>query len=77
MSRVLTAAGLASLLLLVAATLGCTGRNVIRADRYDILRLGPGVRGRVYILNTESGGWELSANVIDYPELYYIVDSPD
>ena len=49
---------------------GCGGSRVVFVPHDDgLVRLGPDVRGRVYVWNGSM--WELSANKVDLPEGWY------
>jgi hypothetical protein len=41
----------------------------------DIIRVGPGVKGKVYF-PTKDDGWELSGNDIVLPEGWYLIPPP-
>ena len=50
--------------------LGCGSTRVVFVDTSaDLIRLGPGVSGRVYIL--KNGEWILSKNKVKLPEGWY------
>ena len=62
---------------LLAVTLsasGCVGgRRIVLIDptkKDEVLRVGPGVRGRAYFYNGQT--WELSRTKVDYPEGFYL-----
>jgi len=40
----------------------------------DVMRIGPAVTGRVYLLNPATGKWELSKNKVTIPEGWYCTD---
>jgi len=49
---------------------GCGGSRVVFVPNSDgLVRLGPDVRGHVYVWNGSM--WELSANKVDLPEGWY------
>ncbi len=52
---------------------GCATRTVVIDSRTDIVRLGPGVRGKVYVYR--DGRWELSGRV-ELPEGWYAGPGP-
>jgi hypothetical protein len=53
---------------------GCaTNRTVLIDSQSDVVRLGPGVRGRVYVW--QDGGWKLSGKVT-LPEGWYAGPGP-
>lgn len=69
---------------LLAATLGCalaccvgcaSGPRVALVPYGHILRAGPDLKGRVYVEDAE-GNWTLSANAVQVPEGWYLVDHP-
>lgn len=47
---------------------GCAARTVVIDSQSDVVRLGPDVRGRVYVWR--DGGWQLSGKVT-LPEGWY------
>lgn len=59
-----------SVALALAFASGCGPRTVLVPESSPI-RVGPGVSGRVYVL--EAGEWTLSANEVEIPEGTYIV----
>jgi hypothetical protein len=49
---------------------GCGSTRVVFVDtQSDLVRIGPGVEGRVYIL--KNGEWVLSKNKVKLPEGWY------
>ena len=57
---------LSSLLIFV----GCGSTRVVFVDtQSDLVRIGPGVEGKVYIL--KNGEWVLSKNKVKLPEGWY------
>ena len=55
---------------------GCTGPRVVFVPSAKApVRVGPGMRGRIYIWNEKN--WELSRNRVPVPEGYYIWDAGD
>ncbi len=60
----------AAILSLAFLFLGCGSTRVVFVDTdADLVRLGPGVSGRVYTLI--NGEWILSKNKVDLPEGWY------
>ena len=61
---------LLTVLILSAAFIGCGSTRVVFVDTSaDLVRIGPGVSGRVYIL--KNGEWVLSKNKVKLPEGWY------
>lgn len=61
-------------LLTLSATLfasGCGGSRVVLVPQGEVVRIGPGVRGRVY--HYDGTAWELSRNAVAIPEGWYAV----
>jgi hypothetical protein len=66
--------GLATLLavltlLALLFALGCAGPRVVLVPDGEIVRIGPGVKGRVYVW--DGAAWELSRNAVAIPEGWY------
>jgi hypothetical protein len=66
--------GLATLLavltlLALLFALGCAGPRVVMVPDGEIVRIGPGVKGRVYVW--DGSAWELSRNAVAIPEGWY------
>jgi hypothetical protein len=66
--------GLATLLavltlLALLFAIGCAGPRVVMVPDGEIVRIGPGVRGRVYVW--DGSAWELSRNAVAIPEGWY------
>ena len=59
-----------SVALALAFASGCGPRTVLVPES-SVIRIGPGVSGRVYV--REAGEWTLSANEVEIPEGTYIV----
>lgn len=62
----------ASLGLAICAT-SCAARTVVLDSQADVVRLGPGVRGKVYVW--QAGGWTLTRKVT-LPEGWYAGPGP-
>jgi hypothetical protein len=64
------------LLLMLTFALGLTGcaREAVIVHDGDVMRIGPAVTGRVYLLNPATGKWELSKNKVTIPEGWYCTD---
>ena len=61
---------LLTVLILSVAFIGCGSTRVVFVDTSaDLVRIGPGVSGRVYIL--KNGEWILSKNKVKLPEGWY------
>jgi len=61
---------LISAVLLVAIVTGCAANRavtVVRSDA-DWVKIGPDVRGRVYIWDQKTETWTLSPNAVQLPE---------
>ena len=55
---------------LIAFTIGCGSTRVVFVDTgADLVRLGPDVEGKVYVL--KDGKWILSKNKVKLPEGWY------
>lgn len=66
-----------TLTILLASSLafasGCGGPRVVMVpETTGVLRLGPDVRGHVYVLT--GGEWVLSRNKVRLPEGWYVTD---
>ena len=48
----------------------CASRTVVLDSSRDIVRLGPDVRGRVYLWNAGRHAWELTGPIV-LPEGWY------
>ncbi len=60
---------LAATILLISVT-GCGSTRVVFVDtQSDLIRIGPDVSGKVYIL--KNGEWVLSKNKVKLPEGWY------
>ncbi len=60
---------LATITLLIS-TIGCGSTRVVFVDtQADLIRIGPDVEGRVYVL--KNGEWVLSKNKMKIPEGWY------
>ena len=60
---------LATITLLIS-TIGCGSTRVVFVDtQADLVRIGPDVEGRVYVL--KNGEWVLSKNKMKIPEGWY------
>lgn len=51
---------------------GCSGPRVVLMHPTGVMRAGPDVKGKVYVL--QDGEWVLSKNRIRIPEGFYITD---
>ncbi len=59
-----------AIMALMFSAIGCGSTRVVFVDtQSDLVRLGPGVSARVYIL--KNGEWVLSKNKVDLPEGWY------
>ena len=56
----------------IALMSACGGPRVVLVPHDELVRAGPDVQGRVYVMTDE--GWTLSQNRIDIPEGLYIGD---
>ena len=55
---------------LLISSIGCGSTKVVFVDtQSNLVRLGPGVEGRVYVL--KDGEWVLSKNKVKLPEGWY------
>ena len=55
---------------LLISTLGCGSTRVVFVDtQADLIRIGPDVEGKVYVL--KNGEWVLSKNKMKIPEGWY------
>jgi hypothetical protein len=58
---------------LIGSAAGCTTRAVVLDSQADVVRLGPRVRGKVYVWR--SGAWQLAGKVT-LPEGWYAGPGP-
>ena len=57
--------------------IGCGGPRVVFVNSGDVARVGPGMRGKVYVpQNDPDAPWLLSASSVTIPEGWYIVPPP-
>ncbi len=59
-----------SVALAVASASACGPRTILVSESAPV-RIGPGIKGRVYV--REGGAWVLSANEVEIPEGTYVV----
>lgn len=74
MFRRLRALEIVGLLICVTAWSGCATRTVVLDRQSDVVRIGPGMRGKVYVWR--DGGWVLRGKVT-LPEGWYAGPGPN
>lgn len=74
MFRRLRALEIAGLLICATSWSGCATRTVVLDRQSDVVRIGPGMRGKVYVWR--DGGWVLSGKVT-LPEGWYAGPGPE